>query len=120
MEVKECYEAFGGSYESVKQRIPTDTIIKKFMLKFLEEPTFLNLSRALESGEYEEAFRAAHSLKGVSVNLGFNNLGNSAGTLTELLRKSGEKSIHKEDWEEIFARVSEDYNTLVECISKLD
>ena len=44
----------------------------------------------MQSGQREEAFRAAHTLKGVSANLGFSRLLASAGELTELLRAETE------------------------------
>ena len=44
----------------------------------------------MQNGQREEAFRAAHTLKGVSANLGFSRLLASAGALTELLREEAE------------------------------
>lgn len=120
MLLKECYDAFGGDYESVRQRISKDEIIKKFVIKFLSEPSYDNLCSALESESYEEAFRAAHSLKGVCANLGFKRLEASASELTELLRHSNEEPVDKEKCKEVFERVSVDYNVVVEAAGKLE
>lgn len=120
MLLKDCYDAFGGDYESVRQRISKDDIIKKFVIKFLSEPSYDNLCRALESESYEEAFRAAHSLKGVCANLAFKRLEASSGELTELLRHSNEEPVDKEKCKEVFGRVSVDYNAVMDAVRKLE
>lgn len=71
MELKEFYEAVGGALEAVKSRISKEELIRKFVVKFLADPSFELLCKAYEQGQYPEAFRGAHSLKGVCFNLGF-------------------------------------------------
>ena len=44
----------------------------------------------MQAGQREQAFRAAHRLKGVCANLSFDRLGASASQLTELLRSEGD------------------------------
>ena len=118
MLLKECYDAFGGSYESVKERISKDEIIEKFVKKFLTDQSYSNLCQAVEEENYEEAFKAAHSLKGVCANLGFVNLTASVSELTELLRNSSSKVIDKDECIALFKQVSEDYSQVKESIRK--
>ena len=120
MQLKECYDTFGGDYESVKERISKEEIIEKFLIKFLSEPSYENLCRALEYEDYKEAFRAAHSIKGVCANLGFPGLENSSSSLTEYLREKEKQQINKEQCMELFERVSEDYKVVVEAIRKYE
>lgn len=120
MVLKECYDALGEDYEAVRQRISKEETIRKFVIKFLSEPSYGNLCESLQSGKYEEAFRAAHSLKGVSTNLGFQKLGNSASTLTEYLRGSDKKQIDPEECRKLMECVSGDYDTVVEVVRKLE
>ena len=49
-------------------------------------PSFSQLQSTLEEKNVEEAFRAAHTLKGVAQNLGFTPLYEATATLTEVLR----------------------------------
>ena len=119
MLLKECYDSFGGDYVALKQRISNDEIILKFVLKFLNEPSYANLCKSLEEEDYEEAFRAAHSLKGICQNLSFTNLGDSSSALTEVLRNRNEKSFDKVRCEEIFQKVSEDYKAVIGTIRAL-
>ena len=86
MTIQECYQVLGGDYAQVEKRLPGIHLIRRFIAKFLDDGSYLELCRAMEQGQTEEAFRAAHTLKGVSANLGFDRLTASSGELTELLR----------------------------------
>ena len=41
MTVKECYEQMGSDYESVLGRMGSEAMIKRFALKFLQDPSFM-------------------------------------------------------------------------------
>lgn len=86
MTIQECYERMGGDYADVCARIPSPSLVEKFAVKFLDDPSFAELEGALAAGDAAAAFRAAHTLKGVSANLGFARLTASARALTEALR----------------------------------
>ena len=64
MTIQECYEAIGGNYEDVLRRLPSEALIRKFTLKFLEDQSYPLLKQSLGDNNYEEAFRGAHTLKG--------------------------------------------------------
>lgn len=86
MMIQECYEQLGGSFAQVEQRLPSVSLVRRFITKFLDDSSFSELCRAMQDKQRDKAFRAAHTLKGVCANLGFDRLGASAGQLTELLR----------------------------------
>ena len=90
MTLQDCYNMLGGSYEQAANRLPSAGLIKRFVTKFLDDSTFSELCRAMQSGERKDAFRAAHTLKGVCANLSFDRLFSSADQLTELLRSETE------------------------------
>ena len=58
----------------------------KFAGKFLSDPSFQLLEDSVNEGSWEDAFRAAHTLKGVSQNLSFTRLYQSSHEITEALR----------------------------------
>ena len=92
MTMRECYEAIGGNYEAVLGRLHSEALIQRFTLKFLEDQSYLQLKQALENKNYEDAFRGAHTLKGVCQNLSFDHLYEVSNELTELLRdRTGEQ-----------------------------
>lgn len=86
MTLKEFYTVTGGDYEGTLARLITEARIKKFVLRFKEDPGFAELCLALERGDVQAAFIAAHTLKGVSQNLGFDLLYKSSHEVTEILR----------------------------------
>ena len=89
MTIQECYQQLGGNFAQVEQRLPSVSLVKRFITKFLDDSSFSELCQAMQEGQRDKAFRAAHTLKGVCANLGFDRLGASAGALTELLRPEG-------------------------------
>ena len=95
-------------------RFPKDVVIKKFLSKFLADKSYANLKEAIAAGNVEEAFRAAHTLKGVCLNLGFDNLYKASSAITEIFR-AGELAGAKEAFEE----VEKQYNITVNAIKAM-
>ena len=114
MTIVECYQQLGGNLENVKTRLPSDSLIKRFIIKFLDDSSYSELCDALQKGQRDEAFRAAHTLKGVCANLGFDQLGASASKLTELLRPKSNGV--PEDAVFILNEVKQDYESAVSAI----
>lgn len=113
MTIQECYKAIGGNYEDVLRRLHNEALIQKFTLKFLEDPSYLQLKQALKDKNYEDAFRSAHTLKGVCQNLSFDHLYEVSNELTELLRdRTGEQPGIPEAME----KVTEVYELTIEEI----
>ena len=54
-----------------------ERLYEKYLFRFLEEPTFPELFKAIEEDRREDARRAAHSLKGITATLGFTSLNTS-------------------------------------------
>ena len=86
MSLKECYAALGGDFEGTLGRLGSEKLVERFALKFLADQSYPALIKAMEEENYEDAFRAAHTLKGVGLNLGFTKLHEASDLLTEALR----------------------------------
>ena len=86
MTIRECYEKTGSDYESI-----------------------------LEAKDGERAFRAAHTLKGVCINLGFDRLYNVSAELTEKLRGR-----EIEESEELFEQVEKEYHALTAVLKQYE
>ena len=61
-------------------------LVVRFLTKFKNDGSFNELCAALDSGDTETAFRAAHTLKGVCATLGIQSVFRQASAITELLR----------------------------------
>ncbi|MGN1163736.1 MAG: Hpt domain-containing protein, partial [Candidatus Ornithospirochaeta sp.] len=96
-------------------RLMNDRLIEKFILKFLSDPSFGELEKAVAEGDAEGEFRASHTLKGVAGNLSFSALASSSSALTEALR--GMTGAIPEEANVLFEKTRDDYNTTVSAIT---
>lgn len=115
MTVRECYEELGCDFDKVLSRLVSEALVKKFALKFLDDPSFGQLKTALADKDAETAFRAAHTLKGICLNLGFDNLFTPSQELTEKLR--GATTVEGTD--ELFAAAEKEYERKCETLRKV-
>ena len=86
MTLKDCYAALGGNYEDAIARLRSESLVQKFVLKFLDDKSYELLCNSLATGDVQEAFRAAHTIKGMCQNLSFTSLADSSSAMTEALR----------------------------------
>lgn len=114
MTLKDCYNLIGGDYDSVTSRFGGERLVFKYAYKFLEDASFQNLTDMLEIKNVEEAFRAAHTIKGICQNLSFDRLGNSSSLLTEALRAGNLPQAV-----ELYPKVKEDYILTKDTLEQL-
>ena len=111
MTLQECYAALGGDYAGVTGRLPTERMVQKFVLKFLKDESFDLLVRSMAAEDYGEAFRAAHTIKGVCQNLSMDRLQSSSSRLCEALRNG-----YTPEADALAEEVAEDYRLTVAAI----
>ena len=104
----------GGNYAEVAKRLPSESLVKRFITKFPDDKSFAELSQAMQEGDRARAFRAAHTLKGVCQSLGLGNLLSSTQVMTELLRHQ-ENEIPPQA-QACFEDVRRDYDATVAAI----
>lgn len=113
MTLKECYEEFDGDYLGFTKRMMGERLAVRFSLRFLEDKTYEQLADSMVLENIDEAFRAAHTLKGICQNLGFGRLEVSCSEVTEALR-AGDMETAKG----LFVRVRDDYEQVIAAISR--
>ena len=92
-ELREQFEAYGGDYQTTMSRfMGNEAMYLKFLNMFFRDDSLQKLGEALESGNYTGAFEAAHTLKGVSANLGLTPLYQAVCAIVEPLRAKREDS----------------------------
>lgn len=111
MTLQECYEALGGDYEDVLGRLRSEQLVKKFVLKFLDDGSYNSLYVSFDQKDYSEAFRAAHTIKGMCQNLSFTKLQESSSLLTEALRDG-----YTPEADSLMEQVTEDYQQAIDAI----
>ena len=117
MTIKECYDTFGGNYDEVVSRLRTDERIGRFLQKVVADGSYQLLIDSIASGNVDEAFRAAHTMKGVCGNLSITRLGTSSSALCEYLR---DKRVLDDNVTSMLETVKVDYKLTIDCIKQLD
>lgn len=115
MTIQECYKQIGGDFEGVQKRFGGAALVEKFAIKFLSDSSFQDLEEGLKEQDAEKAFRAAHTLKGICLNLGFDALYEVSAALTEKLR-----GMELAGCEADFAAVKERYEKSVAAIKAFE
>ena len=59
MNLEECYEAMDSDYDDVMRRLGSETLVRKFVLKFLDDTSFQGLKEGLENQDAEQIGRAS-------------------------------------------------------------
>lgn len=105
----------GIDFDGIAARIPLkEDFLLKMLGKYPGETCFADLEKAMEAKDYEEAFRHAHNLKGVTGNLEMAELHQATTNLVEKLRAHNYEGV-----EEDFAEIKEAHEKAVDAIGRL-
>ena len=117
MNLPEFYASIGGSPDDALRRFGGEALLVKYLHKLPGDQTFAALGAAMARSAPGEAFRAAHTLKGIALTLSLAPLIQASGQLTELLRGadqiSGEASVS-------FAALSSVYRSILAQLGQLE
>lgn len=79
--------AYGADIEGIMQRfMGQESIYLRIFAMLFRDENLNNLKKSLKSSDFDGAFHAAHTLKGVSSNLGLTPYYNAITTIVESLR----------------------------------
>lgn len=80
-------ERLGVDTESALARFMNNgALYEKFLRRFVQDQNYAALTEAIREGRVQDAFAAAHTLKGVSANLSLTRLTESVSEVVEALR----------------------------------
>ena len=86
MDVRNCYKQMGGDYEEAIRLMGNDERIIRYLKIFRKDTNFSSLCYAIQQNDMKAAFHAAHTIKGVALNLSLTSLAVQIKDLTEILR----------------------------------
>ena len=118
MTIRECYKKLGGDYDEVFGRLQNEKLISRVLVKFISDKSCETLISSIETANFEEAFRAAHTLKGICMNLNLGKLYKSCAELTELLRNFN--SVKAEDTVKLVEQMKVDYEDTIAAINEFN
>ena len=103
---KEIFATYGVDYDATLRRFAGNMALYLRVLGMLPNDKSLEkLGAAIDSGDLDNAFEAAHTLKGVAGNLGLTPLCEAVHTIVEPLRAREKRS----DYVELYTAVQAEY-----------
>lgn len=115
LEAANCHD-IGFDYNQVLNRFcNNEALMNKFIKKFLQDENYSQLIEAVKAGDYPMVERTAHTLKGVSANLGFDHLFQHCNQMVVDVREKGYEKLEA-DLKEIVAA----YEQVTAFIQALD
>ena len=118
MTVEELYTSIHADYTEAKSRLMNDKLITKFIVKFLNDPSFNQLMEAKENKDSKGMFEASHALKGVTANLALTSLSKQASDICESFRPGKEVKHSKEELESMFSELDLEYKDTCQKIEE--
>lgn len=117
MTIQELYKNIGGDYEDAIARLVDDKYVKKYIKWFLTDTSFDELINAKNNNlSSDDCFKAAHTFKGVCLNLSLTDLLTDAIPITDHYRPNGR--IVCENLEEHFGELARKHKIAFENISQ--
>lgn len=115
MNIKEMFTQLQTDGDIVIARFGGNrALLERFVKKFPEDNSYGWLKESVEKSDFEEMQRAAHTLKGVAMNLGFSALGEQCGAMVNALRQSRTDVLA-----ELFDKITASYNEITGLIKEL-
>ncbi len=85
--LQDLFSAYGGDYDQTMKRfMGNETLYCTILPKLFQDGNLQKLGKALKADNLKSAFEAAHTLKGVSANLGLTPLYDAVCMIVEPLR----------------------------------
>ncbi len=115
--MREKLEALGVQYDEVLNRfLGKEDFYQRMLKKFLEDKNFEGMEQAVAQKSFKDAFKFAHTIKGLCANLGLNGILEYEMPLTEELRN---EPYDEEAITNYLAKTKEEYKKAVDVITAL-
>ena len=115
MTIFEGYIALGGDVTSDIYQSLSEKMLFKFLKKLTEDEQMQSLELAIGAKDRDAAYAAAHTLKGVALNLAISRLANPLCGLTDALRAG-----FPQNAEELFQEVKTEFEYAVKVINLIE
>ena len=116
MTLKEFYQNIDGDYEDVIGRIGSEERVQPILAMFREDSSYQWLAKAIEGKDWDSAFDAAHTLKGLCLSLGFAPITPYILALTDALRE-GQRDIEPVPY--LWQKVQRAYARVMDALKRL-
>ncbi|MBQ4427014.1 MAG: Hpt domain-containing protein [Oscillospiraceae bacterium] len=118
MTVQELYEKIGGNFDAAKKILPSEALIGRFVVKLLKDGSMQKLRDGVAAGDGKAIFEGAHALKGVTANLGLQNISDLAAEIADEFRTGRERSLSDEELQAKLDELNAKFDAASEEIAK--
>ena len=115
MTIEELYQKSGDDYNELLGRLFNAKLIEKLVKKYHDDQNYTQLCDGVAAKDREKVFTAAHTIKGLALNLGFGRLAKAATELTEATRNS-----YPDNVPALFEEVKKEQENILSLIEQLD
>lgn len=117
LELKAC----GMDYDGTLHRfLNKQDMLCRFLKKFLDDESYLQLIESVQEKDYGKAFQCAHTLKGVTANLGIESVREHVSEITELLRGKAPDEVDQQQLAEELELLKEKYVKVCAVIRNME
>lgn len=103
---------------TLKRFMGNEALYMKFIMKFLDDKNFEGLESNLEKNDYEGAYVSAHTLKGVTANLGLNPVYGVATQISDLLKGKDPGEIDRGKLDALRDQLEAEHSRFVRLLEK--
>lgn len=100
--------------ETLERFVGNEMLYLKCLSKFIDDNNYESLKTSIANNDVVNAFESAHALKGVSANLGLNDLYKEVAEITEIFRANS-----MDYDEENLKRIDNEYHKTLEILKEL-
>lgn len=119
MTLSEAGKELGINLDAALERFAgNEGLYIKFLNKMRTDPTFASLESAVAEKDLGAVERAAHTLKGVSANLGLDELSEKCADIVQAVRAEGADALGHMD--ELMRACSQTYSKMISVLEELD
>ncbi len=115
MTIQEFYGELGVDYSTVLSRLMKDSLVIRLVRRYAQDKNYGLLCEGVETGDQKKAFEASHTLKGIALNLGFEDLAEASSQMTEAMRSS-----FADNAQELLAPVTQAQEKLMDMIGQIE
>lgn len=99
---EQCFAAYGADYGATMRRfMGNETMYLRLLDMLFRDENLEKLGSALDAGDLQAAFEAAHTLKGVVGNMGLTPLYEAVCVMVEPLRAGEPREDYQEQYQKI-------------------
>ena len=103
---------------TLKRFMGNEALYMKFIMKFLDDKNFEGINSNLEKNDFEGAYVSAHTLKGVTANLGLNPVYGVATQISDMLKGKAPGEIDREKLEALKDQLAAEHSRFVQLLEK--